>query len=291
MGTDASRQGEMVVALAQIATCPGQPKHNLTRHLAMIERARVVGAHLVVFPELSLSGYLLAHGVLEHAMDLSDALLEPLKRASRDLAVLFGLPLREEHGGVSNAAVLLEGGEVRGVHRKLYLPTYGMFDEGRYFIPGPRLEPLTCSLGSLGVLVCEDAWHLSSAALLAHAGVDALLIMAGGPTEVGAEDEPAASRRWHWIVGATAITTVRPVFFANRCGWEEGILFGGCSWAVDARGQALADAAPALDEALVVAPLSLAAAAHARTLIPIPYAERFDLWRAALAPPEHDETS
>ena len=51
----------------------------------------------------------------------------------------MGLPLREPHGGISNAAVLLEGGEVRGVHRKLYLPTYGMFDEGRYFVPGPRL--------------------------------------------------------------------------------------------------------------------------------------------------------
>ncbi len=273
---------EQVIALAQIATCPGQLQHNLERHFDMVDRARKAGAHLVVFPELSLSGYLLAHGVLEHALFLDDPRLEPLRRASREVALLVGLPLRERQGGISNAAVLLEGGEIRGVHRKLYLPTYGMFDEGRYFVPGAHLEPLECSLGRFGVLICEDAWHLSSAVILAHAGVDALLVVAGGPTELDGGDEPAGSRRWHWIMGATAVTTVRPVFFANRCGWEEGVLFGGCSWAVDGRGRSLSQPAPPLAETLVAAPFSPIAAAQARTLIPIPYAERFDLWRAAL---------
>jgi predicted amidohydrolase len=106
--------------------------------------------------------------------------------------------------------------------------------------------------------------------------------MAGGPTELDSGPEPAAARRWHWLMGATAITTVRPVYFANRCGWEEGILFAGRSWAVDGQGRSLTEPAPALDEVLIVAPFSPAAAAHARTLIPIPYAEREDLWQAAL---------
>jgi predicted amidohydrolase len=277
-----SRRGDFVVALAQISTCPAQLQYNLDRHLAMTARAREAGAALIVFPELSLSGYLLAHGVLELALTIDDARLRPLLDASRDIALLVGVPLREPEGGISNAALLLEGGEVRGVHRKLYLPTYGMFDEGRYFVPGPNLAPLECSLGRFGVLVCEDAWHLSSAVMLAQEGVDAILIVAGGPTELDGGAEPAGSRRWRWIAGATAITTVRPVYFANRCGWEEGILFGGCSWAVDARGASLATPAPALEDALVLAPFSRAAAAHARTLIPIPYAERFDLWRDML---------
>ncbi len=276
------KRAERVIALAQIATCPGQFRHNLDLHLDMIDRARRVGAHLVVFPELSLSGYLLAHGVFEHALSLDDAKLEPLRRASREVALLVGLPLRERQGGIANAAVLFEGGEARGVHRKLYLPTYGMFDEGRYFVPGPSLQPLACSLGRLGVLICEDAWHLSSAVILAQSGADAIVIVAGGPTELDGGDEPAGSRRWHWIVGATAITTVLPVFFANRCGWEEGILFGGCSWAVDGRGGSLAPAATALAEELVVARHSPEAAARIRTLLPIPRAERFDLWRAAV---------
>lgn len=270
------------IVLAQIATCPGQLRFNLERHLEMIESARALGARLVVFPELSLSGYLLAHGVLEIALAADAPMLEPLYRASRQLAVLVGVPLREPHGGISNAALLLEDGELRGIHRKLYLPTYGMFDEGRYFIQGPRLEPIECALGRFGVLICEDAWHLTSSVILAQAGADALLVMAGGPTELDDGAEPAGGRRWHWLVGATAITCVRPVFFANRCGWEEGILFGGRSWAVDARGRSLAEPAPPLGDALIVAEFSHRAAAHARTLAPIPYMERLDLWRAAL---------
>jgi predicted amidohydrolase len=226
-----SQPGEFLVALAQIATCPGQLRHNLERHFDMIARARRAGARLVVFPELSVSGYLLAHGVLEEALSLHDPRLAPLLAASREITLLVGLPLKEPNGGIANAAVLLEGGEIRGVHRKLYLPTYGMFDEGRYFVPGPRLAPLECSLGRFGVLVCEDAWHLSSAAILAQDGVDAFLVVAGGPTELGDGEEPAGSRRWHWLVGATAVTTVRPVFFANRCGWGRA----SCSAAVRGR--------------------------------------------------------
>jgi predicted amidohydrolase len=278
--------GDALVALAQVSTCPGQYRRNLDRHLEMAEQARAGGAGIVLFPELSLSGYLLAHGVMEEAFTLDDERLRPLLDVSRELALLIGVPLREPHGGISNAALLLEGGQVCGVHRKLYLPTYGMFDEGRYFIPGRVLEPLSCRHGRLGVLICEDAWHLSSAVLLAQAGVDAFLIVAGGPAEIDSGGEPAGTRRWRWIAGAVAITCVTPVFFANRCGWEEGILFGGGSWAVDASGRSLVDPAPPLDEALVLARLSRADTAQARTLTPILNAERRDLWRAALEAPD-----
>jgi predicted amidohydrolase len=274
--------GELLVALAQIATSPAQFTHNLARHTEMAERAIAARADLVVFPELSLSGYLLAHGVAEQAFGVDDARLAPIRELSRRIAIVVGVPLREGAGGISNAALLLEGGEVRAIHRKLYLPTYGMFDEGRYFIPGPTLAPLQCSLGRFGVLICEDAWHLSTSVILAQQGVDALIMIAGGPTELDLGGEPAGARRWQWIVGATAITAVTPVFFANRCGWEEGILFGGGSRAVDGHGRELAAPAPALAETLVLATLSRPAAAHARTFTPIVVAERLDLWRALL---------
>lgn len=273
---------EFLVALAQIATRPGQPRHNLRRHMEAIAQAQVAGARLVVFPELSLSGYLLNHGVAEAALALDDPFLAPLAKASHDLAIIVGLPLREPGGGISNAAVLFEGGEVRGVHRKLYLPTYGMFDEGRFFVAGRRLEPLSCALGSLGVLICEDAWHLSSSVFLSHPPVDAMVIVAGGPSELENSPVPAGARRWQWLVGAMATTAVTPVFFANRCGWEEGVLFGGGSWAVDARGTSLVEPAPACAETVLLAPFSRAAVGWARTLIPVPRMERFELWRAAL---------
>ena len=282
MSNPTRSSGELLVALAQIATSPAQFTHNLARHTDMVERAVAAHADLVVFPELSLSGYLLAHGVAELSFRLDDERLAPLRELSRRIAIVIGVPLREGAGGISNAALLLEDGEVRGVHRKLYLPTYGMFDEGRYFVAGTSVRPVDSRLGRLGVLICEDCWHPSTATLLARQGVDALVVMAGGPSELDLGDEPPAAGRWRWIVGATALTAVRPTLFVNRCGWEEGILFGGGSWAVDARGRDLAGPAPALEEALLLAELDWQAAAHARTLTPIPEAERFELWRELL---------
>ncbi len=272
---------EFLIALAQISTTPGRTGENLDRHLAAVREATARGARLVVFPELSVTGYLLNHGVDAAAVTLDDHRLRPLLEASRDVAMVVGVPLREPGGWISNAALLLEDGRVCGAHRKMYLPTYGMFDEGRFFVPGRSLAPLTCSLGRFGVLICEDAWHLSTAVLLARQEVDAFLVVAGGPTELDGGDLPAGTRRWHWIVGATAVTAVTPCYFANRCGWEEGVQFGGGSWAVDGRGVTLAEPASACEETVLVAPFSRRQAARTRSLVPIPFAERWELWRRA----------
>ena len=275
-------RGEVRIALAQIATCPAQLGHNLERHLEMLDRARAVGAQLVVFPELYLSGYVVAHGVLEMAMRADDPRLAPLFAASREIALLVGLPLREPDGRISNAALLLEGNELRGVHRKLYLSAHGRFDERRWFMPGPRLQPLECSLGRFGVLIGEDAWHLSSALHLAQAGAEALLIMAGTPTELDAGNTPAGGRRWQHLVATTAITTVQPVLLADRCGWEEGILFGGCSGGVDALGRPLTTITSFFEEALVTVSYSRADTVFARSLQPAPCLERLELGRSTL---------
>lgn len=277
-----AERSEALVALAQVATCPGQFRHNLEQHLVMADRARRAGAALVLFPELSLSGYLLAHGVAEESYSLDDPRLAELRRLSREVTMLVGLPLQEERGGIANAAVLLEGGEVVGVHRKVYLPTYGMFDEGRFFMAGSTFRPVECSLGRFGILICEDAWHPATSTMLALQQVDALWMVAGGPTELGCESVPAGTRRWHSLVVASAATMVTPTWFVNRCGWEEGILFGGGSWAVDCLGRGLVEPASTLDEALVLAKLDTAATRHARSLRPIPVSERLDLWRATV---------
>lgn len=274
-----SERPTIQVALAQLATCPGQFAYNLEQHLAMVDRARQAGADLVLFPELSLSGYLLAHGVAEEAFSLNDTRLAELRRLSREVAILVGLPLREIRGGISNVALLLEDGEIAGIHRKVYLPTYGMFDEGRFFVAGSVFTPLETRLGRFGVLICEDAWHPTSQTMLALQQVDALFIVAGGPTELGCAALPAGNQRWHWLVGTSAITTVTPTFFVNRCGWEEGILFGGGSWAVDPLGSPLVEPAPALQPTLLTAPLDFEATRHARSLRPIAAGERLDVWR------------
>ncbi len=264
--------------MAQIATRPQRVSENLERHLEMIAEARSAGVDLLLFPELSLSGYLLAHSVGQVAMTPDDPVLRPLLEASREMTLLVGLPLRERDGGVSNAALLLEGGRVAAVHRKLYLPTYGMFDEGRFFVPGEGLTVARTRLGRFGLLICEDAWHPTTAVLLARHRVDALLVAAGGPAVLGGGGIPESGRRWEWIVGATAVTTVTPVYFVNRCGWEEGILFTGGSHAVDGAGRRLCDPTY-LEPCLQLAELDLEQVQRTRDLLPLVAMEREELWR------------
>ncbi len=275
---------KLTVGMAQITTRPQRVTENIERHLEKIEEARNSGVDLLIFPELSLSGYLLAHSVGQVAMTPNDPLLAPLLEASHEMTLLVGLPLRERDGGVSNAVMVLESGQVAAVHRKLYLPTYGMFDEGRFFVPVEELTIATTRFGRFGLLICEDAWHPTTAVLLARHRVDALLVAAGGPAVLGGTDTPESGRRWEWIVGATAVTTVTPVYFANRCGWEEGILFTGGSHAVDGAGRRLTDPIY-LEPCLRTAELDLEQVQRTRDLLPLVAMEREELWRREVEVP------
>jgi len=275
---------KVTIGMAQIPTRPERVAENLERHLEMLSEARSADVDILLFPELSVSGYLLAHSVGRVAMAPEDRRLEPLREASRGMTVVFGLPLRERDGGVSNAAMMLEDGEVVAIHRKLYLPTYGMFDEGRFFVPGEGLTVARSRLGRFGIMICEDAWHPTTAVLLARRRVDALLVLAGGPAVLGGDATPESGRRWEWIVGATAVTTVTPVYFVNRCGWEEGILFTGGSHAVDGAGRRLCDPRY-LEPCLGTAPFDPEQVQRTRDLLPLVAMEREELWRREVEVP------
>ena len=135
------------VALAQIAPRLGQLDANVALHLEAIQRARREGAGLVAFPELSLTGYLLRDDVPEVAVTLDDPRLSRLLRASREIDVLVGLVEEAPGHRFHNTAAYLSGGRVLHVHRKVYLPTYGMFDEGRDFAAGDRFRAFVSRRG------------------------------------------------------------------------------------------------------------------------------------------------
>src|SRR5262245_27452285 len=119
------------VALAQIAPKLGHVRANLTRHLEIIDRARAAGADLVVFPELSLTGYDLQDLVPEVAVSRDAEVLTRLAQASRDIDLVVGFVEEDPQHRFYNAAAYLSAGAVVHVHRKLHLPTYGLFQEGR----------------------------------------------------------------------------------------------------------------------------------------------------------------
>jgi predicted amidohydrolase len=176
-----------------------------------------------------------------------------------------------------NSAVYLEDGRVRHLHRKVYLPTYGMFEEGRYFAAGDRLGAFRTRLGRMGLLVCEDLWHPSSALILAQDGADHILVLSNGPTHAMAGSHgPQNQETWRDLVKVTAQMQTVFVALANRVGVEDGIHFGGASQIIDPLGRIVAQGRPLLEE-LIVCDLDRATLRRARTFFPLLRDERLPL--------------
>jgi predicted amidohydrolase len=157
---------KFTLAVGQIDPLPGDLQANLHTHLQCAREAIDRGAQCIVFPELSLSGYYLPSGFSQVALRHDDDFLKPLIDLSHRLDILFGLPLESGDHRVYNAALYLSGGRIIKEHRKVYLPTYGAFEEGKHFARGEQLAAFDTMAGRAGVLICEENWHPSAAYLL-----------------------------------------------------------------------------------------------------------------------------
>jgi len=187
------KTSDLRVGLAQTDCRLGDVAANLEQHLEWIERARAEGVELLLFPELSLTGYRLLHLTSRVALRIGDAPeVERLAKAAGDMVVVFGMVEEDAEGVLYNSAVLVRRGRVEHVHRKLYLPTYGIFQEGRFFGPGDRLEPAPMADRQFGLLVCEDIWHPGLARSLAVGGMKILLVISAGPGRIGSGEQPAS---------------------------------------------------------------------------------------------------
>jgi predicted amidohydrolase len=189
----------------------------------------------------------------EIAVDIRSArVLESLKQASKSLSIIAGLAESGEDHGIYNSALLIEDGEVKHVHRKIYPPTYGMFEEGRYFRGGREVRAVTSNVGRIGMLICEDCWHLSLPYLLAIDGAEVLLCLTASPTRLAGDTpelENATINHEHHRVYARLLSTY--VLFANRVGFEDGVNFWGGSLAVDPFGHPVAQASLFKEELIV----------------------------------------
>lgn len=259
------------VALVQMAPSLGLPERNLESHLAWLETSEAREADLVVFPELSLTGYLLQDLVAEVARPLEEkGFLAPLVEASRHRDILVGLVEESSQFLFHNSAVYLSRGRIHHVHRKVYLPTYGMFDEGRYFAAGREFGAFDTRFGKIGVLICEDAWHLSSSYLLVLQGAHTLLVMSGSPGRGLATESVEATSVQTWERVGQTLSQFLTVHWAyvNRVGYEDGLAFAGGSYVADPFGDLLLDGAENV-EAIYRADLPLASLRRARTQTPL----------------------
>jgi predicted amidohydrolase len=272
----AEPRSKLTVGLAQIDCRLGDVEANLERHLAWIERARAQGVDLLVFPELSLTGYRLLHLTSRVAMPPSSPALKRLAEAARPMSVLAGFVEATERGVLCNSSALLRGGAPAFVHRKLYLPSYGIFQDQRFFRAGRRLDLAALPWGPAGVLICEDLWHPELARRLATAGAKLLLVASAGPGRVGAGTDPVSHESWEMLTRTTALLDACWVVYCNRVGWEEGAFYPGGSHIVRPGGELLARA-PFLDEHLLVAEIDLLEADRLRWRLPLLEDERTDI--------------
>ena len=263
------------LALAQHAPRLGRLEENLQEHLELVGRARERGADLILFPELSLTGYHLLDQVPEVAIGPEG--LEPIREASETIDICVGFVEQSSEYRFYNAAAYFSRGRCLHIHRKLYLPTYGMFQEGRDFAAGERLRAFDTPWGRCGILICEDLWHPANAWLLAHQSIDLVLAPANSPTR-GARPERGITSTHVWRELLQISAQFQTSFFAycNRVGCEDGLVFGGGSIGVDPFGRVIG-ALPTLEPGLAVLEIQADVLRRARTAYPLLRDERLDL--------------
>ncbi len=275
---------QLTIALAQINTTLGDVQANLEKHLALIDQARQAGAGLVVFPELSLTGYVLQDLVPQVAQKANqqDPVFGPLLAASKDIDIVVGYVDEDVRNRFFIASAYLSGGRALHVHHKVYLPTYGLFDEGRFFAWGDRVQAFDTRFGRVGLLICEDFWHASPPYLLWLDGADLFLFTSASPGRgLGSTDRLASTRWVEHINQAYASLFTSYVVHTNRVGFEDGLNFWGGATIFDPDGELVVQG-PYFEEALTVQTIDLNHTHRTRARLPLLRDERTNLVRREL---------
>jgi predicted amidohydrolase len=257
----------MLVALAQVNCRVDAVEENLCHARRLIDQADERGADLVVFPELALHGYPLGRYDASLAMAADD---ERLLRLSGDgpTAPAVVLGFHEESGPHTyNSVAYLDRGRLAHVHRKLYLPTYDIWEEHKHFSPGHSLHAFSTRLGRMGILTCNDAWQSCPPFLLAQDGAEVLLIPANS-VDSRAPDLIDTPAYWRDVLCAVARMNEMWVVFVNRAGVQDGLEFWGGSCVVDPTGTLVA-AAPMKQETLQFVEIDVAASRRRRRQLPL----------------------
>jgi NAD+ synthase len=223
------------IALAQINPVVGDIAGNVRRIRDARAKAARDGAQLVVFPELTVSGYPPEDLVLKGAFldALEDAVHELAKDTADDgPALLVGAPWRVD-GRLHNAVLMLDHGAVTATRLKHHLPNYGVFDEARVFVPGPVPGPIQFRGVRLGVMVCEDMWFADVAETLGECGAEILVVPNGSPFEL--DKTGVRLNRARDRVAETGL----PLLYVNQLGGQDELVFDGASFALDAKGTLL----------------------------------------------------
>ncbi|MBA3426424.1 MAG: amidohydrolase [Rubrobacter sp.] len=258
----------MRVALAQIDCLLGDVDGNLRRAKEVVAKAKVEGADLVVFPELGLTGYSLGQLTQEElSLEVQSEQITSLVEEAGEMSIAVGF--YEDDGDLRtyNSAAYFEDGSLVHLHRKLYLPTYGVFEERKHFSPGQTMRAFGTKFGRMSILICNDAWQPMLGFLAVQDGARVLLI----PTSSADSRFPGemdTTEYWYDITRFYARMLECYVVFVNRVGTEGDLVFWGSSHVMDPLGNVVVEA-PLYKEALITADLDIQSVLRRRRKIPL----------------------
>ena len=255
----------MKIAAAQISSVLGNLEKNIEHHLKYCDEAIKNKTDMIVFPELSLTGYSLKDINFTIAVNIAKTkLLDKLKEKSKKISIICGLAEEDENFAIYNSGILISDGEIKFSHRKIYPPTYGLFEEFRYFSRGNECRAYNTKFGKIGLLVCEDLWHLSLPYTVAMDGAQIITGIASSPTRLSVNTDKFKNYEINSEHHRTYARILSTYFvFSNRVGFEDGINFWGGSEIVDPFGNVLS-AAKLFDEDMIYADINFEEVRRAR---------------------------
>ncbi|MCF6174065.1 MAG: nitrilase [Campylobacteraceae bacterium] len=220
----------MRVTLAQ--TSPKLNRTNITEAVICINNVKE-SSDLIVFPELSLSGYLLQDKLFEDAYLPEE--LSVFEELSKDIDIVVGAALKD--GNVfRNTALYYSEGKLLSKHIKVHLPNYGMFEEARYFEGGDRFESFLAGRKKVSMLICEDLWHSSVHEELIRLDPDLIIVLVASPARGFNEKSLDIQDKWYGIISNVAKECSAELLFVNRVGFEDGLGFWGGSCIIQREG-------------------------------------------------------
>ncbi len=224
----------MKIAIATIYPILGDINKNIALHQKYIDMAIQNKADAILFPELSLTGYF----VKDLVPDLSIPGDKLNIFDSSKIDIIYGA-IESERYQYYNTGVYLHRGGVSHIHRKIYLPNYGLFDEARFFHKGNSLMTFDAGQYKAGILVCEDLWHPENIAALASCGLDILYALIASPINGIDEHGITSANFYKDMAKVYAKLYTTNIIIANRSGVEDGFSFWGEAIACDPYGHFL----------------------------------------------------
>jgi predicted amidohydrolase len=251
------------IALAQISCTQGDKEENLKKMARTAAKATKQGAELVVFPELSLTGYVIRDQIYELAERIPGPSIRRMEKMAKETRthIIFGMPELSEktQATLHNTAVFISPDGFVGKYRKMYLPTHSVFEEKRYFRPGYQITALDTKLGKIGLIICYDVYFPEVTRLTRLKGAQMIVCISASP----------GVRRTFFevLTAARAIENTAFLAFVNLVGVEDGLQFWGGSRLIGPNGKILAQATYD-EEDLVVSEVNYADIRPIETFVP-----------------------